>query len=144
VINTRKHVGHSKAFEPKYYGSFRVVRAVNEVDFEITTLDKSKSEVVHFNRLKRYILRENDKRTSASKTALKTPTPSFIKENTIFAAMLVNMLLKLAGDGGPHEPAMDIRLPGGAFIVIGAASLPTTTSSPAAQLINVQELSSGV
>jgi hypothetical protein len=81
--------------------------------------------------LKRYISREKDKRISAPKATpiLKaTPTPSFINESTIFEAMLVNTLLKLAGDRRPRDSTPVIPAAVGEPTGDGSSSANTSAS----------------
>jgi hypothetical protein len=94
VVNTRKRVGHSKAFEPKFYGPFRIVKAVGEVNYEITTLDGSQKEVIHFNRLKKYFARPSgvQQATLRQKEKKKRTSPDFINENVINEAIFSRLL----------------------------------------------------
>jgi hypothetical protein len=60
LINYICRVGHSKAFEPKFLGPFRVSKVISvdgdDISYEVTN-DKG-TRIVHYNRLERFYLRQ--------------------------------------------------------------------------------------
>lgn len=54
LVNSRQVVGHVKSFEPKFIGPFVIRRKINQVNYEITSLVNSKTQIVHYNRMIKY------------------------------------------------------------------------------------------
>lgn len=60
--NFKNKVGLSKCFESKFIGPFIVTRLINEVSIQVRALDRSKTFVVHANRIKKYKQRTQPKK----------------------------------------------------------------------------------
>ena len=57
INNFRVRPGHSKAFEPKFIGPYKIVACVNEFNYELSAPDKRR-ELVHYNRMSHYYSRD--------------------------------------------------------------------------------------
>jgi hypothetical protein len=59
INNTKQRVNHSKAFEPKFLGPYRIIKICNELNYVIESPTLG-TEIVHYNRLRRFYTRKND------------------------------------------------------------------------------------
>ena len=50
ITNFRVRPGHSKAFESKFIGPYKIVNCLNELNYELVAPDKRR-ELVHYNRM---------------------------------------------------------------------------------------------
>ena len=59
LYNNRQVKGHVRSFEPKYIGPFIAVKQIYDLSFLLRDAKTNKEQVVHINRMVRYLGRRN-------------------------------------------------------------------------------------
>jgi hypothetical protein len=99
LVNMRVEPGQSKSFRVRALGPFKVLKAFNDVNYEIVSLDSNKTQVVHYNRLRPYTMR----RGQPSQKRIQTPedqgrlTPGV--ESNALSVFLLSQLVAAIGQG---------------------------------------------
>lgn len=61
LVNERQIAGESKSFRQRALGPFKICDIFNDVNYKIICLSTGKSQVVHYDRLREYRSRENNR-----------------------------------------------------------------------------------
>jgi hypothetical protein len=59
LINIRNKPNESKSFKLKAIGPYRIIEKLNELNYKVVSLATGSMEVVHYNRMKKYMMRES-------------------------------------------------------------------------------------
>jgi len=78
IDNPRHRIGHSKCFEAKFLGPFRVVETIGERDGSSAGL---RDELVHYNRLYKYCEREKEQNELAPSVENKLSSKALIEKH---------------------------------------------------------------
>ncbi|CAF1009602.1 unnamed protein product [Brachionus calyciflorus] len=60
LVNLRQRPGQVRSFEQKFIGPFTILERIGEVNYKIKDVSSDKTQVVHYNRMRQYKVREKN------------------------------------------------------------------------------------
>ena len=111
INNCRRHIGQSKAFEPKFVGPYKIAKKLGDLNYLIQS-PTLRPEIVHYNRLSHYRIRDEE-RLLFEAAKPRTPARQERAQQEIVPTMRMPLIRRnrnaVEVPSRAHAPARDAR-----------------------------------